>query len=165
MTITVGPSARQFLVHKELLCARSRFFAAALNPSYSFKESSSSACHLPEARVEDFEFFVQWLYAQCLDHEELAVPHPAYFRLIRLYILADQLGVTLLKNEILEDMARLSDQWNACPTPEDTRLVYANTPDSSKLRTLVLDLFQWKTVDRLISTHEGNWLVVSVQVQ
>lgn len=157
VTITVGPKGHQFFAHQELLSAVSSFFAAALNPSYGFKESRSSACSLPEARVDDFEYFVQWLYTHSLDHEDLHGPHPAYYRLIRLYILADQLGVSLLKNAILDTMGRISDRSNACPTPADTKMAYACTAETSRLRTMVLDLFEWKTVDKLIETHEHSW--------
>ena len=158
VTVSVGPKRHQFFAHRELLSAVSSFFAAALNPSYGFKESISSACSLPEARVDDFEYFIQWLYTHSLDHEDLHGPHPAYYRLIRLYILADQLGVSLLKNAILDTMGRISDKSNACPTPADTKMTYASTTETSKLRTMVLDLFfEWKTVDRLIETHEQSW--------
>lgn len=157
VTITVGPKAHYFYAHREILSVVSPFFAAALSPSYGFKESASSLCALPEARIDDFEYFIQWLYTHSLDHEELNSPHPAYYRLIRLYVLADQLGVSALKNMILEKMARTSDTSNACPTPADTKMTYANTTETSSLRTLMLDLFEWKTVDRLIETHEHSW--------
>ena len=157
VTITVGPGAYPFSVHKEILSAVSPFFAAALNPSYGFKESTTSACNLPEARVEDFKYFVQWLYTQNLDHEDLSGPHPAFYHLIHLYILADQLGVSLLKNMIIETIAQVSDQTNACPAPADTRLLNARTAATSKLRTLVLDLFVWKTTDNLLLSHPDNW--------
>lgn len=157
VTITVGPKRHQFFAHRELLSAVSSFFTAALNPSYGFKESTSSMCSLPEARVDDFEYFIQWLYTHSLDHEDLHGPHPAYYRLIRLYILADQLGVSLLKNAILDAMGQISDKSNACPTPADTKMTYAGTTETSRLRTMVLDLFEWKTVDRLIETHEHSW--------
>lgn len=157
VTITVGPKAHRFWVHKEILSAVSPFFAAALNESYGFKESASSACNLPEARVEDFKYFVQWLYTHNLDHEDLSGPNPAFYHLIHLYILADHLGVSLLKNAIIETIGRISDQANACPAPADTRLLEAKTAAASKLRTLVLDLFVWKTTDNLLLSHPDDW--------
>lgn len=157
VTITVGPEAHRFWVHREILLAVSPFFAAALNPSYGFKESASSTCNLPEARVEDFKYFVQWLYTHNLDHEDLGGANPAFYHLIHLYILADHLGVSLLKNKILETIGRISDKANACPAPADTRLVEAKTAAVSKLRTLVLDLFVWKTTDNLLLSHPDDW--------
>ncbi|KAL8783764.1 MAG: hypothetical protein Q9213_004380, partial [Squamulea squamosa] len=101
LTITVGEAEkRPFLVHREILCSVSPFFAAALNPSYDFRESRSSTFHLPSARPVDFEYLVQWIYTRTLTHEEVAAPHPAYFRLIRLWILADELQVEGCKNAI-----------------------------------------------------------------
>lgn len=155
--ITVGVNAYPFSVHKEILSAVSPFFAAALNPSYGFKESAASACHLPEARVEDFKYFVQWLYTQSLEHEDLKGPNPGFYHLIRLYILADQLGVSLLKNMIIETIGRISDRTNACPAPADTRLLNDKTEVASKLRALVLDLFVWKSTDNLLLSHPDDW--------
>lgn len=157
VTVTVGPNAYPFSVHKEILSTVSPFFAAALNPSYGFKESTASTCHLPEARVEDFKYFVQWLYTQSLEHEDLKGPHPAFYHLIHLYILADQLGVSLLKNKIVETVGWVSDRTNACPAPADTKLLDAKTTMGSNLRTLVLDLFVWKTTDKLLLEHQDDW--------
>lgn len=65
--------------------------------------------------------------------------------------------MSLLKNAILETVARVADRSNACPTPADTVFLYAQTVESARLRVLVLDLFEYKKVDKLIKTHEDHW--------
>ena len=157
VTITVGPKRHPFYVHLESLCAVSPFFAAAFNQTYNFAEASSATLNLPEARPEDFEYFVQWLYTHTLNHEELMGNHPAYFRLLRLYILADALGVTRLKNDIVDGIAAVADSSNSVITAEDTRTVYGEISDTSLLRQLVLDLFLWKKTENLIKTHPDSW--------
>lgn len=122
-----------------MLLTASPFFAAAYNPSYTFSDSpkSPSPNHSPGNETPnfnnlclasvnhlDFEYFIQWLYTRTLDHEDLTGPHPAYFKLIRLYGLADQLQVTALKNRIIEEMSSVADRTNSCPTPDDTRVVW-----------------------------------------
>ena len=42
----------------------------------------------------DFEYFVQWMYTRTLTHENLDGPHPAYFRLVRLWKVGDWLQVS-----------------------------------------------------------------------
>jgi len=159
VTITVGPNRQPFYVHLESLCAISPFFAAAFNKTYNFAESGSATLNLPEARPEDFEYFVQWLYTHTLNHEELVGGHPAFFRLLRLYILADTIGVTKLKNDIVDAIAALADSSNSVPTAEDTRTIYSEISETSLLRKLVLDLFLWKRTEGLIETHLDSWYI------
>lgn len=160
MTITAGPHAVPFLVHRERFCAASPFFAAALNPAYAFREADSSTVHLPAARPCDLEYLVQWVYTGTLDHEELDCDHPAYFRLIRLWLLADELQVVAgCKNGIVDMMARVADRTNSVPTPDDTRTVFGEdgVREGSGLRKLVVDLFAWKKTDQLVEAHEDSW--------
>ncbi|KAL8660093.1 MAG: hypothetical protein Q9226_000085 [Calogaya cf. arnoldii] len=159
LTVTVGEENRKFSVHREALCAVSPFFAAALNPRYDFKESRSSTFDLPNARPIDFEYFVQWLYRRHLDHEEVAAPHPAYFRLIKLWILADELQVEGCKNDIIDFMATIADRTNSVPTPDDTVTIFGpnGVREGCGLRGMVVDLFAWKKTDHLVERHEDSW--------
>lgn len=157
MTIHVGPNRIHKFVHKELLCSVSPIFAAAFNPAYGFLEAGTSAFSLPEERVDIFEHFVQWLYTQTLDHEEIQTHHPAFFRLVRLYVFADKIQASKLKNAIVDMMVRLALDTNACPTAQDTQLLYSETIETAKLRVIVLDMFEYKKTGRLIETHAGNW--------
>ncbi|KAL9604607.1 MAG: hypothetical protein Q9219_000327 [cf. Caloplaca sp. 3 TL-2023] len=160
ITVTVGPSKQPFLVHRERFCAASPFFAAALNPAYRFRESQSDTVALPSARPVDFEYLVQWVYTRTLDHEELEDKHPAYFRLIRLWLLADELRVEEgCKNAIVDMMAKVADRSNSVPTPDDTRTVFGEdgVAEGQGLRELVVDLFAWKKTDHLVEAHEDSW--------
>lgn len=127
LTVLVGPQLRPFLVHAELFTHLSPFFAAALNPAYTFSSSGTSTIRLPSTRPDDFEYLVQWAYTRTLTHEELVErKHPAYFRLIRLWILADELGVEGLGNAVVDFMAGVADRSNSVPTPDDTRVVFGS---------------------------------------
>ncbi len=159
VTVTVGPKRQPFYVHLESLCAVSPFFAAAFNKTYNFAESTSATLNLPECRPDDFEYFVQWLYTHTLNHEELVGGHPAYFRLLRLYILADAIRITKLKNDVIDAIAALADSSNSVPTAEDTRTIYGEISETSLLRKLVVDLFLWKKTEGLIETHLDSWYV------
>lgn len=155
--ILVG--SRAIFVHKELLCSISPVFNASLtptNPHHHIPNTNALVLSLgEECRLEDFEYLVQWMYTRTLDHECLLGPHPAYFRLIRLYILAHQFRISRLKNAVVDMIARVSDATNSCLMPQDTKLLYEQTGEMDKLRVLVLDLFEWKVVDGLIRTHNG----------
>lgn len=163
LTVTVGEEKRPFLVHREILCAVSPFFAAALNPLYDFRESRSSTFNLSSARPVDFEYLVQWIYTRTLTHEEVAAKHPAYFRLIRLWILADELQIEGCKNAIIDFMAKTADDSNSVPTPDDTVTVFGDhgVREGCGLRALVVDLFAWKKTDHLVEDHDDSWFVFS----
>jgi BTB/POZ domain len=61
ITIYVGTAQRKYLVHKAVLCANSRFFAAAFNNS-NLKEGAEQVMHLPEDNVDAFDQFTAWIY-------------------------------------------------------------------------------------------------------
>ena len=80
-----------------------------------------------------------------LTHEALAGPHAAFFKLIRLWKLADCLGISALKNSIVDEMARVADETNSVLTPDDTRAVFGEEVGEEVvgLSDVVLDLFVW----------------------
>ena len=162
--MTAGPEARHFHVHLEILLTASPFFAAAYNPLYTFKDSPANSnalldtpnfnsLALPNIDAEYFEYLIQWLYTRTLDHEDLTGPHPAYFKLIRLYGVADQLQVSALKNSIIDELATVADKTNSCPTPDDTRTVW---DDESGCRSSVSCLLRRMTGNTAISLTEGE---------
>ncbi|MCJ1273229.1 hypothetical protein MMC21_001019 [Puttea exsequens] len=159
VTLHVGPNAHSFPLHLEALLACSPFFTASFNPTYGFREALTSSLSLPTHNVQDFEYLVQWVYTRTLTHESLDGPHPAYFRLVRLWKVADALHVPALKNSIIDELSSRADATNSVPTPDDTRAIFG--PDvgehMTKLRDLVLDLFMWKKTDALIETHPDSW--------
>lgn len=157
MNIGVGRTNQVVPVHLELLCSVSPVFEATFNRESGFRESNTSYCTLPETRVEVFQYFVQWLYTRSLEHEDLVGPKPAYSRLIRMYVLGDVLGATMLKNAVIDKMVEVVNQTLACPIPADTELLYENTMETAKLRILILDVFENRNIISLIKTHEGNW--------
>lgn len=157
--VEVGTPPSTVLVHRDLFTAVSPFFRAAFDPQSGFSESTSETLRLPDIQLNDFNFFVQWVYRQNLGHEELERKCTAYFRLIRLYSLADRLGVEDLRNAVVDEMARLSEKYNSVPTPQDTRTIDDELRENCGLRELVVDLFVWKKTDNLVQMHEDSWYV------
>ncbi|KAK3175217.1 hypothetical protein OEA41_002463 [Lepraria neglecta] len=156
ITLTIGPNSTPFPLHLEVLLSISPFFAATFNPHYNFLESATSTLSLPTHNPQDFEYFVQWLYTRTLTHESLDGPHPAYFKLIRLWKVADWLQATGLKNGIVDEMAKRADATNSVPTPDDTRSVFGEEVGEGveRLGELILDL---KKTDSLVQTHPDSW--------
>ena len=82
---------------------------------------------------------------------------PKYFLLLDLYALSDRLLTTPLSNHILSTIARLSESTNSVPTPSDTWILYDSMHETSRIKTLILDLFAYKKTDRLLETHKDEW--------
>lgn len=104
---------------------------------------------------------VRWTIADgfSLMHLALDGPHPAYFRLIKLWKVADAIQTPALKNTIIDTLCTIADATNSVPTPDDTHALFG--PDvgeeMTKLCDLTLDLFVWKKTGHLISTHPDSW--------
>jgi hypothetical protein len=142
-------------VHRDLLVHHSPFFNAALNGQ--FLEGHSQTVRLPEEGVEAFGHFVYWMYAEKLDDGFMADGKPSFFLLLHLYGLADRLAIERLRNDTLDELARLAELANAVPTPSDTFLVYERLRASAPARALVLDLFTFKKTENLLERHPDAW--------
>ncbi|KAF2172789.1 hypothetical protein M409DRAFT_16750 [Zasmidium cellare ATCC 36951] len=131
VTVLVGPSdsERSFSIHKEVLCARSKFFRAAL--SSGFQEEKE----------------MLWAYSGrvvALSPEDLAKDDSgSSTRLVyaELYILADYLEDTQLCNTALSLMIKSFVKYRQGPSPKLVRRVWESTRENSKIRQLILDRY------------------------
>ncbi|RVX67676.1 hypothetical protein B0A52_07799 [Exophiala mesophila] len=58
--IFVGPEKKELAMHKDLLCAASKYFNAAFN--HGFAEGEDGVINLPEEEPGRFQLFYDWLY-------------------------------------------------------------------------------------------------------
>jgi hypothetical protein len=65
--VFVGSEEKEFVVHKDILCACSRFFERAFDGG--FVEGKLQELRLPEEQAELFAVFIDWLYGGC-DHQK-----------------------------------------------------------------------------------------------
>ena len=92
-TVYAGEQREPYEIHKDILCHASPFFAAAFNKDHNFTEGASGNVEFPEIRSDEFEYLIQWTYTKTLMSEEFDVKKPSFFRLVRLYILAEYLQI------------------------------------------------------------------------
>ncbi|KAG9578488.1 hypothetical protein KCU77_g7878, partial [Aureobasidium melanogenum] len=64
VTVVVGPSKKEFAIHKDLLSFYSDYFRAAFNGS--FVEATDKKIELNDVNQEVFENFHAWLYTRKL---------------------------------------------------------------------------------------------------
>ena len=149
-----GPKEVRFLLHTSLLTQQSPYFRAALTGP--FLESTTQSLRFDSVDVSTFELLVTWLYTSTIP-PPFKDGKPAYYTLLHLYILADRFCFEALRNYIVDMMADLADQTNSVLTPSDTRILYNDINEGSKLRELVLDLFAFKKTDKLLASHADHW--------
>jgi hypothetical protein len=142
------------VVHKDALTKDSTFFRGALDKE--FREAKEKLVRMPEADVEAFAIYIQWVYNNkivLLEPEDVKSDGNALRRtrlLVNLYILADLAGNTSLMNQTVDEYNELLQAVKVGPCPADVTRAYDDTPDKSKLRKFVLDWY--------LSTVQIDWL-------
>ena len=120
-----------WILNEELLCDKEPFFRAALQST--FKEGKEKTIHLPEDDPEAFAGFVGWIYTGDEPYPE-GRSSEHNMAIFRLWVFADKVG-SKLADEILLDIS-------LCQYPylytEGIQFVYANTPESSPLREVLV---------------------------
>lgn len=159
-------------IHKELLqsvspvfsaffdseptCCRPRPIDTRTGSLFSPGNPIRSVSLPPPYTLADISYLAQYLYTRTLSHELLTGPNPAYFLLLRLYILASTFGISSCKNAVLDMVVRVSERSNSVVMPGDTVMVYKYTRQGDKLRILLVDLFVWKQCGRVVGRY-GGW--------
>ncbi len=136
-----GHPVQGFIVHKAPLCFYSRFFEAACNGRWT--EAENGHVNLPNDSPAVFEVLVQWLYTQRIaaaiyhNHETTMV------MLVRLYVLADKLGILELKNMSIDAFVEDGETRYVLPKEPIIQEVWKTTMPGSPLRQVCVDLWSW----------------------
>ena len=134
--VGAGVNMKTWHVPKKLLTKNSTFFAAALDGG--FAEQHSKTVVLPEAVVDDFEVWIQWLYLGELSPFGRIVPN--YHKdVARLWSLGDMLGCPMFQDEWLAVLAKAMNDGDYVKGPEFLAFIWETCGHGSKLRKLVVD--------------------------
>ncbi len=174
VVILVGADQEKFSVHKNLICACSRYFHCAFNGG--FTETQSGVIKFPDVEPKLFEFFYRWLYSAPRLARDAIYQRPSDEErqpdelLLSLYRLADYLlipGMKLLAVEQIRDT--FSSYEPTIPSHEFTYLLFKDDELKSLQLYVVKHISYWmsKSQDRdewveLIKVH--NNLAVQMAV-
>lgn len=119
MIVGIGDLQETFFVHEDIICERSKFFKAAC--SKDWLENQDKTVKLPEQEVETFRMYVETVYTEKVDYVALAQflaamngkarkrtsedetqDTAAYLGLCKLWIAADFLGDSKVRNDIID---------------------------------------------------------------
>lgn len=131
--VLVGREEEHFVVHKSILCARSKFFKAAC--SAQWVEGKEKIVRLRTMRPKPFQMYLDWAYSNSLANVESSMAS-----LLALYIVGDFLDDIRLRNKTMDLVV-------ACirnrPKTSDAKLfeiLWNNTPPTSLLRSWIVDV-------------------------
>lgn len=148
VTVLVGIDELRFTVHKDVVCAKSKFFQAAC--SNRWREGFQKIVRLPEVRRPDvFQMYVDWTYSGDLVFEDQISEKDVLTELIELYLLGDILDDVKLRNmtiRLLASQVATTDWIAGCG---DYDLIWEHTTPNSSLRRWALD-----TLVALLSAEE-----------
>ncbi len=90
--------AKEFVVHKDLICHYSPFFAGAFNSSFS--EGQTQTMTFDDVHSVPFGVLVNWIYTQTIANEEGKKPHIQCLGMV--WILADRFLMPKLQNAVMD---------------------------------------------------------------
>ncbi|KAI4222449.1 MAG: hypothetical protein L6R36_006133 [Xanthoria steineri] len=137
ITIKLVPAGETFHIHKGLLCHASPVFRAMMQHDWKEKQDG---CIVPENEdPKVFRRFMHWLYyGTVLDSDE-TIRTISPQELAHCYFLADRRDIPALQNYLMDLLLHQADTLSYFLSSMQP-LVWANTPENSPLRKLLVDL-------------------------
>ncbi|KAK0253668.1 hypothetical protein LTR48_002120 [Friedmanniomyces endolithicus] len=155
ITVLAGEEEVQFVLHRQILCEKSEFFATAWK-QYQ-EEGGEKRVFVPYIKPDAFELYVHWVYSDKVDLSlvPLASPRGENYRfddrgsriqnfqhLIELYVAGDEFENVTLQNMVIDELAAMADAWDDHDLriqPDHIEYVWEETSPGDRLRTLILD--------------------------
>lgn len=123
-------------MHKELLCATSFYFRAALNGN--FKEAKEQVIEMKEEEIATFKHCQFWLYSRTFLMTRTKTNDIEYPVILDLY-LGESRIIPQLQNDAIDVLIAKQKTSKWTPSDQISR-IYENTQESSPLRRLFVDL-------------------------
>ncbi|KAF2872620.1 hypothetical protein BDV95DRAFT_542848 [Massariosphaeria phaeospora] len=168
--VKVGPDAKEYHIHKELLMYCSGFFRGALS-SEAFKSAQDGVIVLEDVETPTFDAFTDWLYGQKFPQWEIwelwyTYPdrkHVTVFNMLILwYVFADRFLVPAMKKTIVH--AATKKIGGQAPHYEYVDYAWANLPPNSPFLQLIVD-FQAECWTPGFDTNNGEEVQASTVPQ
>ena len=171
ITLRVGPEKKLTVVHKDLLCGTSAFFAAAFESL--FKEGQNQTMDLPDEDPEILDQFLEWLYSKDFagshifwgkDFKRRFLTTVDIDHVIKLYLIAEKYHVEQLSRSAI-DVFFEARKRTYCPTKRQISHLYANTSTQAGLRKLLIDwCIRDDERDWILSKESRDWLASEPEI-
>lgn len=142
--IYVGPERDCFRLYRPLIVSSSDYFKIALR--HKFRESENHRFDLIDDDPDSFAVYAHWLIwkklAVKLDKSKTGKNGRTEFQqLAYAYVLGDKLQDTRFRNDIINAFVAKRENEKLLPGSATIDYVYMNTPESSKLRKFLVDVW------------------------
>ncbi|KAI9640787.1 hypothetical protein NHQ30_010627 [Ciborinia camelliae] len=148
VNLIVGPTRKEFTVHKKLICDSCDYFRRAF--SSSFLEGVEGKIYLVEDSVDAVDLFVQWLYRREISNEKT---HAQFNTLIKLYLMSEKWCFYELGNiaiSVIQEYFWISEYKPSYVNhllPDVVSYIWSLTEDNSPLRKLCIQRLAWVYCD------------------
>jgi hypothetical protein len=136
VSILIGKEEQQFTVHKDSICAKSKFFKAACSERWI--EGKHKVVKLPDLTARDFQTYVHWVYTSRIEVKSEEVEQKEDDHL-KTYILGDVLDDYQLRNAVMDQLINSIPLPKTQASPSFHKHVYECTPAGSPLRKFLVD--------------------------
>lgn len=136
ITILVGEEEHHFKAHKDMLCAKSKFFKAACSKVWA--SGREKVVRQPEGAPEDFQIYVEWVYTSKLSLDADGI-EKQQARLMDLYILGDSIDNYQLRNATMKRLIANTRKGIQHIERDQVHKVYAATTTGSALRQFLVN--------------------------
>jgi hypothetical protein len=144
ITVLVGPDEHPFQIHQDAICDKSKFFKAAC--SKRWVEGQEKLVRLPEAHVDVFQAYSNWIYSGTIDaigltqEGEVKGKRSKRSMFFSLYKLGDMLDDIQLRRAATCGFFKFLATGGMLPDPNGIAVIWSSTPPGSLFRKLVVDL-------------------------
>lgn len=130
----IGSKEQLFIVHKDAVCAKSKFFKAAC--SSPWKEGQENIVRLPEEDPSTFQCYVDWVYGG----KFVATVDNQVSMSAKLHVLGDILDDVKLRNVALKALHSYACIDLKYPGSTAVRWAWKRTPPHSLFRKWIVDV-------------------------
>ncbi|KAK5717561.1 hypothetical protein LTR17_016004 [Elasticomyces elasticus] len=138
--VLVGPSKKEFVVHKDIITRRSPFFKAATSARWN----GTRPIELPDDKPKVFAEYLHCLYVGELQLDQNVDPENPKLTLhlaCDVFVVADKLGDLTSMNLIIDAIVAWSDMVSYVPRVSDACYAYGVTTHGSQLRRLFVEYY------------------------
>jgi hypothetical protein len=133
LVVFVGQFEQVFIVHKDKLTMKSKFFRAACSRNWT--ERATDTVRLPEVGLDTFQMYTDWVYS-----DTIVPPEPSTTALIKLYLLGDFLDDVRLRNATMRLLVASVHTYKTSPRVVSIKSIWNNTAPNSLLRSWIVDV-------------------------
>lgn len=163
-----GGQKQSFTVHASRITVRSKFFAAAVSDKWTTSDARKGTVDLSEESPLLFDLYLHYVYndkvvlgdasqhvlrerPDCANYREYRETHRLF---INLYMLADKLGDCKSATLIMDTFDDTIYEQIGLPNSRHMHVAFDGSPESSPLRTLLVDLLAYDSTPATFNTAD-----------